>query len=97
MTTAALGDHTTGGAPSSSSLDTSDKHHHHQQTMTQKIMGVTLPEGFWVLCGCTAGIMGFFLVYGVIQERIMTQPYGENNEKFKDTGTEARIQCLRAR
>jgi len=28
------------------------------------------------LCICIAGIMGSFLAYGVIQEKIMTKPYG---------------------
>mgnify|MGYP001129386860 CR=1 FL=1 len=45
-----------------------------------------LPENFGLLAGCTAGIMVFFLVYGVVQERVMTRPYGEDEERFKDTG-----------
>ncbi|KAI9011707.1 UAA transporter family-domain-containing protein [Hyaloraphidium curvatum] len=31
------------------------------------------------------GIMGAFLVYGVIQEKIMTTPYGPNGERFTNT------------
>ena len=32
---------------------------------------------------CVVGIVGSLLVYGVLQERIMTQPYGEEKELFK--------------
>ena len=45
-----------------------------------------LPENFSLLAGCTAGVMVSFLVYGVVQERIMTRPYGVDEERFKDTG-----------
>jgi adenosine 3'-phospho 5'-phosphosulfate transporter B2 len=42
------------------------------------------------LAGSVIGIMGFFLLYGVLQERIMTTPYGEDPETkeplyFEDT------------
>eukprot|EP00158_Paraphelidium_tribonemae_P003456 Partr_v1_DN26135_c0_g1_i2_m10800 putative solute carrier family 35 member len=37
------------------------------------------------LASCTVGIMIFFLVYGVTQEKLMTRPYGENGDRFKDT------------
>eukprot|EP01113_Clastostelium_recurvatum_P046592 TRINITY_DN8188_c0_g2_i2.p1 TRINITY_DN8188_c0_g2~~TRINITY_DN8188_c0_g2_i2.p1 ORF type:complete len:358 (+),score=61.26 TRINITY_DN8188_c0_g2_i2:145-1218(+) len=29
---------------------------------------------------CVSGIMGFFVVYGVLQERIMTTPYGQDED-----------------
>ena len=32
---------------------------------------------------CVTGIVGSLLAYGVLQERIMTQPYGEEKELFK--------------
>lgn len=40
---------------------------------------------------CTAGIMGFFVFYGFLQEKLMTSPYGDPEDpdyaasKFKDT------------
>jgi len=41
------------------------------------------------LAGCIIGIMSFFLLYGVLQERIMLEPYGKDDEGkpvyFKDT------------
>ena len=37
-----------------------------------------------MLAVCTAGIVGSLLVYGVLQERLMTRPFGEGEgEKFK--------------
>jgi len=43
------------------------------------------PDRWLELCLCTAGIMGFFVFYGYLQEKLMTRPYGEDGEKFKDT------------
>eukprot|EP01100_Stratorugosa_tubuloviscum_P012305 TRINITY_DN57_c0_g2_i2.p1 TRINITY_DN57_c0_g2~~TRINITY_DN57_c0_g2_i2.p1 ORF type:complete len:358 (-),score=132.58 TRINITY_DN57_c0_g2_i2:211-1284(-) len=37
------------------------------------------------MCLCVAGIMGSLVLYGLLQERIMTQPYGENGELFKSS------------
>jgi len=34
---------------------------------------------------CVAGIMGAFVFYGLLQERIMTQPYGSEGEIFKSS------------
>lgn len=32
--------------------------------------------------GCVFGIVGSLILYGLLQERIMTQPYGEEGERF---------------
>eukprot|EP00241_Pyramimonas_parkeae_P006333 CAMPEP_0114252636 /NCGR_PEP_ID=MMETSP0058-20121206/15944_1 /TAXON_ID=36894 /ORGANISM="Pyramimonas parkeae, CCMP726" /LENGTH=390 /DNA_ID=CAMNT_0001366587 /DNA_START=36 /DNA_END=1208 /DNA_ORIENTATION=+ len=32
--------------------------------------------------GCVVGIVGSLILYGLLQERIMTQPYGEAQERF---------------
>uniref|UniRef100_A0A7R9SV47 Uncharacterized protein n=1 Tax=Polyblepharides amylifera TaxID=1486889 RepID=A0A7R9SV47_9CHLO len=32
--------------------------------------------------GCVIGIVGSLILYGLLQERIMTQPYGEEQERF---------------
>ena len=43
------------------------------------------------LLGCAAGIMGFFVFYGFLQEKLMTSPYGDPadedyaDSRFKDT------------
>lgn len=43
-------------------------------------------EKFWELLLCTVGIMGFFVFYGFLQEKLMTRPYGEDEStKFKDS------------
>eukprot|EP00899_Mesostigma_viride_P022885 jgi/Mesvir1/3781/Mv08188-RA.1 len=35
------------------------------------------------ICCCTAGIVGCLMCYGVLQERIMTRPYGTEGAMFK--------------
>lgn len=43
------------------------------------------PQALKIL-GCVVGVVGSLLVYGLLQERIMTRPYetdGENEEYFK--------------
>ena len=35
--------------------------------------------------GCVAGVVGSLLVYGILQERIMTRPYGEGEDAEKFT------------
>mmetsp|Transcript_23879 Transcript_23879/g.66228 ORF Transcript_23879/g.66228 Transcript_23879/m.66228 type:complete len:348 (-) Transcript_23879:260-1303(-) len=32
---------------------------------------------------CVSGIVGCLLLYGVLQERVMVEPFGENEERFK--------------
>lgn len=50
-----------------------------------------LPDRFGELALCTVGIMGFFVFYGFLQEKLMTRPYGDPSDpdyassKFKDT------------
>jgi len=49
------------------------------------------PERAGELLACAAGIMGFFVFYGFLQEKLMTSPYGDpadedfDKSKFKDT------------
>mmetsp|Transcript_32267 Transcript_32267/g.58995 ORF Transcript_32267/g.58995 Transcript_32267/m.58995 type:complete len:347 (+) Transcript_32267:80-1120(+) len=48
-------------------------------------MTTYLQQGFWC-CFYGAGIIGLLLIYGVLQERIMTVPYGgPDGEKFSDS------------
>lgn len=35
------------------------------------------------IAGCVIGIVGSLILYGLLQERIMTQPYGEDDARFK--------------
>jgi len=44
------------------------------------------------LTGCVAGIMGCFLVYGLIQEKLMTTEYGPD-EVFTNSGTRHLFWC----
>eukprot|EP00999_Lentomonas_sp_LEN2_P002689 NODE_563_length_1362_cov_121.179757_g488_i1.p1 GENE.NODE_563_length_1362_cov_121.179757_g488_i1~~NODE_563_length_1362_cov_121.179757_g488_i1.p1 ORF type:complete len:384 (+),score=85.89 NODE_563_length_1362_cov_121.179757_g488_i1:91-1242(+) len=46
---------------------------------------MNMPQWVFALFACTAGIMGFFIIYGYLQEKLMTRPYGENGETFTDT------------
>lgn len=50
----------------------------------EKRLDVSVPRNVR-LALCVVGLMVFFLTYGVIQEKIMTTPYGPNGEKFTDT------------
>lgn len=43
------------------------------------------PTRIWRMMGCVVGIMGAFVFYGLLQERIMTQPYGDEGEIFKSS------------
>jgi len=38
------------------------------------------------LLGCVAGIMGCFLIYGLLQEKLMTTEYAPG-ERFTNSGT----------
>jgi len=38
------------------------------------------------LLGAVAGILGFFLAYGYLQEKIMVTRYGEDRAQFRDSG-----------
>mmetsp|Transcript_13560 Transcript_13560/g.16297 ORF Transcript_13560/g.16297 Transcript_13560/m.16297 type:complete len:383 (-) Transcript_13560:356-1504(-) len=35
------------------------------------------------VAGCVFGIVGSLIMYGILQERIMTQPYGQDGERFQ--------------
>ena len=37
------------------------------------------------LIGCTIGLMGFFIMYGILQERIMTVPFDEEGTMFTNS------------
>jgi len=37
------------------------------------------------LLGCTIGLMGFFIMYGILQERIMTVPFDEEGTMFTNS------------
>lgn len=43
------------------------------------------PTRYMRMVGCVVGIMGAFVFYGLLQERIMTQPYGPDDEMFKSS------------
>lgn len=55
---------------------------HQMSTPISKSMNVQ-ENRFWKLMACTGGIIGFFLLYGVTQERIMTQSYGKMHGLLK--------------
>jgi len=38
------------------------------------------------LFGAVSGILGFFLAYGYLQEKIMVSRYGEDRAQFRDSG-----------
>ena len=40
------------------------------------------------LVGAVVGILGFFVAYGYLQEKIMSTPYGESATRFTDSGTQ---------
>jgi len=44
--------------------------------------GKAFNSDFFKVAYCVVGILGSFLAYGVLQERIMTQSYGETEEMF---------------
>jgi hypothetical protein len=48
------------------------------------------------LAGSVAGILGFFIAYGYLQEKIMSTRYGVEGERFTDSGARARVGVGRA-
>ena len=50
----------------------------------ERELGTTKPTATMTrIALCAAGVTGSLIVYGVLQERIMTHPYGDDAEHFK--------------
>ena len=43
--------------------------------------GVPATSTVLKIIGCVVGVVGSLLVYGILQERIMTRPYGEGEDE----------------
>merc|ERR1711935_733788 len=72
----------------SSSSATPDSHLSHGKLLVEsKTMASAGPSNSTILkvLGCVTGVVGALLVYGILQERIMTRPYGEGEDAERFT------------